>query len=67
MNYSERRRLERDKRTAIGLLNKTADSLPIRSIEHDILVCALLYLEGDTQPGHTVERWWKSQDEREAA
>lgn len=47
---------------AVKLLAKIADSLPLRSVQRDIVVCALLYLEGDTQPGHTVERWWAEQE-----
>ena len=46
---------------AIRLLNKIANSLPIRSIGRDIVVCALLYLEGDKRPGHTVESWWNAE------
>jgi len=48
------------------LLERTIKQLPLRSTERDIVVCALLYLEGDLQPGGTVERWWKHQDELEA-
>lgn len=44
------------------ILDAIADSLPTRSIERDIVVCALLYLEGDRQLGYSVERWWWGND-----
>ena len=47
---------------AIDLLGRVADSLPLRSIQRDIVTCALLYLEGDLQPGYTVEKWWNEQE-----
>ena len=45
----------------VPLLTGLADTLPIRSIERDIVVSASLYLQGDIQPGGIVERWWNSQ------
>lgn len=50
---------------AIVLLDRLCDTLPMRSLEHDIVVCALLYLENDRpcdrEPGHSVERWMNAQ------
>jgi hypothetical protein len=46
---------------AIEVLENLMDQLSVFAIERDILVCAALYLEGDKQPGGTVERWWKRQ------
>lgn len=61
MNWIERRKIRRDI-AALRLLEEKIQDLPIRSLERDILICAQLYLEGDTQPGHTVERWWQQQE-----
>ena len=51
-----------DKLAAISLLDRKADSLPLRSIQRYIVVCAMLYLDGDTKPGGTVARWWAEQE-----
>ncbi len=40
------------------LLMHVSDSCPVRSIERDILISALLYIAGETEPGNTVARWW---------
>lgn len=64
--HEKRRRwiaaLPQETRIAIDILTLTEAKLKPRSIERDIVVCAILYLEGDLQPGHTVERWWAEQD-----
>ena len=49
---------------AIDLLSAIADQMPVRSCERDMVVCALLYLEGDRAPGGSVMAWWA---EKEAA
>lgn len=55
---------------AIRLLDKLITSLEqeggFRTLERDILVCALCYLEGEELPGYSVERWWKQQDQIDA-
>jgi hypothetical protein len=43
---------------AIRLLTRIQETMPIRSVEHGILTCAILYLEGDLLPGWSVARWW---------
>lgn len=48
---------------SIRLLHSIEKTLPLRSLERDILVCAILYLEGDLQPGHSVAAWWTRQDD----
>ena len=48
---------------AVELLWRIAESLPVRGAARDIVVCALLWLDGDREFGGSVERWWNSQDE----
>lgn len=43
---------------AIRLLARIEEQMELRSVERDILTCAMLYLEGDLQPGRSVARWW---------
>ena len=47
---------------AITLLQDAIDTLPLRSLERDIVVGACLWLEGDHRPGGGVKLWWKEQD-----
>ena len=49
------------------ILDRISDELPTISVARDIVVCALLYLEGDRQPGNTVARWWKHEDDADEA
>lgn len=54
------------------LLDRIADSLPFRQIERDIVVSALLYLQGELTDGllphrSIVELWWTEMDRKEAA
>lgn len=63
----ERRRLRiealpLDIKIAIRILGAKQEELKRKSVERDILVCAQLYLEGELEPGHTVEQWWLEQD-----
>jgi hypothetical protein len=64
--HGGQRRYSHHRNPAIRLLNSKLNELPIRSIERDIVVCAMLYLEGDLQPGGSVKRWWETRD-KEAA
>jgi hypothetical protein len=43
---------------AVRLLHEKSKALPLRSLERDILTCAILYLEGDLNPGGSVALWW---------
>ncbi len=46
---------------AIEIMERAKEQLPLRTIERDILVCAILYLEGDLTPGGTVASWTRVQ------
>lgn len=46
---------------AIRILERAKEQLPTRTIERDIVVCAILYLEGDLAPGGTVASWTRAQ------
>jgi hypothetical protein len=46
---------------AVRILDEICATLPLRSIERDIVVCAQLYLMGDLSPGNSVARWWNGQ------
>ena len=55
--HSGPRRYSHHENPAIRLLNAKLQELPKRSLEADIVAGAMLYLEGDLQPGHSVERY----------
>ena len=57
--HARKRRYSQHQDPAIRLLWDILETLPIRSLEHDIVSCAMLYLEGDLRPGGSVQRWWR--------
>ena len=65
------RRYSHHENPAIRLISSILETFqPKRASEYsageDILICAMLYLEGDLLPGHSVERYFSAHPNRTA-